>query len=77
MILIFIGSSLPLIILTFLYYGSEKHVIDICNSVKNIYSDKCEYFGQIAVLGQLQISDFLSEKTRFNMYGDYFKVYGI
>ena len=47
--------TLILFFLTYNFHGSEQHVVEICNSVKNYVNSRCESVGQIAALGLLQI----------------------
>jgi len=60
------------------YYfrGSEKHVVDICNSLKVFVNTQCQTSGQIAHLG-LSLEGYASQKISEHWYHDYFKIYGI
>ena len=40
-----------MLFLTYHFHGTEKHVVEICNSVKNYVITECQNVGQIAALG--------------------------
>ena len=40
-----------MLFLTYHFHGTEKHVVEICNSVKNYVNTECQNVGQIAALG--------------------------
>jgi len=79
--------ALGLLFLTYNFNGSEGHVVDICNSVKNYVSAKCEENGQIAALGFIKnvqwnvtfTETIGRDKNTFGLplFPKYFLIYGI
>ena len=72
---------LVLAIVTYIFKGSEQHVIDICNSIKIYAHSECENIGKISAL-KFTIDIPLIQKTElvyggYSVYPSYFKIYGI
>lgn len=68
--------TLLLFLINYYYRGNEKHVIDICNSIKEFVNPLCESSGQIAHLAT-PLEGYLLQKVSNYWYQDYFKIYGI
>lgn len=74
--------SFFLLLLNYYFRGSEQHVIDICNSVKNYVNSGCLTSGQIYSL-KVPVQGYVDYKTSAISHGDkslykpYFTIYGI
>ena len=79
--------ALGLLLLTYHFNGSEKHVISICSSVKDYVNIRCEEIGQIAALGFIKNVQwnvtFTETIGRYDntfglpLFPKYFLIYGI
>jgi len=72
---------LSLILINYIFSGTDKHVIDICNSVKQYVNNDCQRVGKIADLG-LIIEGHTSQKSNWNygktsLYPAYYIIYGL
>ena len=73
--------SLTLILINYHFSGTDKHVVDICNSIKQYVNNDCQIVGKIADLG-LIIEGHISQKANWDygessLYPAYYKIYGL
>ena len=71
--------SLTLILINYHFSGTDKHVVDICNSIKQYVNNDCQIVGKIADLG-LIIEGHTSQKANWDygkssLYPAYYKIY--
>ena len=72
---------LILILTIYIFKGSEKHVIAICESIKIYAHNECQNIGKISAL-KFSIGDPLVQKSKlvyggYSVYPSYFLIYGI
>ena len=76
-----LSVCLILLLINYHFSGTDKHVTDICNSIKQYVNEGCQKVGKIADLG-LIIEGHTSQKANWNygkssLYPAYYKIYGL